>query len=81
VKKIEIRICLGSSCFPRGNERNLAIIRNYIEEHQLLDRVDFRGHLCVDKCAGGPNLTIDGVEYSDFTAESLPSILEKHLKA
>jgi NADH:ubiquinone oxidoreductase subunit E len=79
-KKTEIRLCLGSSCFPRGNDNNLEIIRNYIEENRIMERVDFRGHLCVDKCKTGPNVSIDGKTYSELTSESLIEILDSYFK-
>ncbi len=31
--KSKIRICMGSSCFRRGNRKNLEFIETYIEEH------------------------------------------------
>jgi NADH:ubiquinone oxidoreductase subunit E len=79
-KKHEIRICLGSSCFSRGNEENLEFIKQYIKENQLRDLVDFRGQLCIGNCKNGPNLQIDDVIYNNITENTLPSILEKHLK-
>ena len=31
---VEIVICMGSSCFARGNEENLRIIESFIAENQ-----------------------------------------------
>ncbi len=60
-----IRICLGSSCFARGNEANLRVIEKYLEEHGLRDEIDldFNCCLCQDSCATGPNITINGKRY------------------
>lgn len=74
---IEVTICLGSSCFARGNNRNLEIIQQFFEEHNLNGKIDFRGHLCEDTCKKGPTLQIGTEVYCNVTTEVLPSILEK----
>ena len=33
--KRQIRICLGSSCFSRGNNTNLGAIKKYLSENNL----------------------------------------------
>ena len=35
--KPKIVVCIGSSCFSRGNERNVEVIQKYLEEHHLKD--------------------------------------------
>lgn len=74
-KKIEI--CMGSSCFARGNNKNLAVISNYIKEHHMEAEVVLSGARCCDKCSDGPNVSIDGVEYNNIDSGSLVDILEK----
>ena len=31
----EIKICMGSACFAKGNQENLEYIKEYIEENNL----------------------------------------------
>lgn len=38
--KPKITVCIGSSCFARGNELNVEVIQKYLEEHHLKDEVD-----------------------------------------
>ena len=33
--KLNITVCMGSSCFARGNASNLEFIENYIKENGL----------------------------------------------
>lgn len=73
----EIVICLGSSCFARGNSENLAIINEYVQSHGLTDSVRLAGRLCQDQCKQGPNLMIDGESYHGVTAEKLRELLQK----
>ena len=57
---IEIVVCLGSSCFARGNSENLAIINQHVKTHGLNASIRLTGKLCQDECKQGPNLTIGG---------------------
>lgn len=78
--KHNIYICLGSSCFSRGNEEILEFIKDYLKKNNLKESTDFRGHLCTGECKYGPNLNIDGQKYHDLTIDKIEKILDKHLK-
>ena len=49
-KNITIELCMGSSCFARGNSENLQAIEVFLSERGLSDRVELVGHLCLGKC-------------------------------
>ena len=57
---VEIVVCLGSSCFARGNSENLAMINAYVQSRGLVASVRLTGRLCQDECNQGPNLMIGG---------------------
>lgn len=73
-----IKVCMGSSCFARGNAKNLQLIQKFLEEHNLDAEVELSGLRCCDNCAKGPNITIDNIEYSHIEQGTLLDILEKH---
>ena len=77
---IEIVICLGSSCFARGNAQNLAIIEEFLKNHDLKGLVRFSGKLCQDECKVGPNLTIAGETYHEVSEAKLREILRQSRK-
>ena len=60
-----ITVCMGSSCFSRGNNVNAEIIERFLRENKLEARVEVRGCLCEGKCRGGPNLRINGTLVQD----------------
>lgn len=74
--KKEIVICLGSSCFSRGNKQTVKIIKDYIKEHQLEDKVFFHGNHCYGNCENGPILKVDSKEYQNITPENVIYLLE-----
>jgi NADH:ubiquinone oxidoreductase subunit E len=76
-QKIEMQICLGSSCFSRGNKDVVMFIKDYLRNNHLEDRVIFRGARCMGRCSNGPNLIINGVVNEGVTLLKIESILEK----
>ena len=78
-KKNSIAVCVGSSCFSRGNDKNLEIIQNYLKEINSTDEVELRGCLCQDKCNSGPNITINGKLYTNVDPRTITDILNHKL--
>lgn len=76
-EKIEITICLGSSCFSRGNGKTLKAINAFLEENKLKDKVFFHGELCTGNCAKGPILKVDDQLYEEIDSESVIKILSE----
>ncbi|PWE00874.1 (2Fe-2S) ferredoxin domain-containing protein [Marinilabilia rubra] len=74
----DITICLGSSCFSRGNRYTLELIKNYLKEHNLEEQVFFRGDLCDGLCEHGPILKINGEVIRDVTSDNVFEILNEY---
>ena len=49
----EIKVCMGSACFAKGNQENLEFIKEYIETNNLDANVTIVGSLCENKCTLG----------------------------
>lgn len=76
-KPIPITICLGSSCFSRGNRENLELIKRYIDKNNLSARVQFKGQLCSERCNRGPVIWIDSEEHRGVSPTSILAILNR----
>jgi NADH:ubiquinone oxidoreductase subunit E len=76
-KRIEMQICLGSSCFSRGNREVVAFIRDYLKKIHLDDRIIFKGARCMNLCSNGPNLRINDRIIEGVTITRIEGILEK----
>ena len=74
---VEIVVCLGSSCFARGNSENPAIINQHVKTHGLSASIRLTGKLCQDQCMQGPNLSIGGDLYHSVTAAKLRELLQQ----
>ena len=76
--KPNIVICMGSSCFARGNEKTLEACERFLEERGLKDEVDVElgASLCTGNCAEGPIVIVDGKTYKHVDQLVMRDILE-----
>ena len=77
--KYEMELCLGSSCFSRGNKETVHIIKEWLKRNHLADKVAFRGARCYGRCSNGPNLTINDRTYEGVSKSMVERILENEL--
>ncbi len=74
-QKVDIQICLGSSCFSRGNKKLVKVIEQYLTENNLRHLVNFHGAHCFSSCDKGPLVKIDGKEYLELNEDKVRVIL------
>ena len=74
--KKEIKLCLGSSCFSRGNKQTLRVIQLYLKDHQLERDVILKGNHCFSNCSSGPVLQIGQKVYEQVNSENVLEIIE-----
>jgi len=72
-----ITLCLGSSCFSRGNSRNLEVVKDLAKS--LPAPVELGGHLCEGYCKSGPNVTINGKLYHQMDPHAMVALLNHFL--
>jgi len=78
-QRIEMQICLGSSCFSRGNKDVVKYIRDYLKKNHLEEKVIFKGARCMGNCSNGPNLRINEEIIKGINLSHIDSILENEL--
>jgi len=78
--KKEVVICLGSSCFARGNRTTVKLISEYLRNHNLISSVNFHGGHCFGRCDKGPVLKIDKEFNEKLSLESVNSLLDSFFK-
>ena len=76
---IEMQICIGSSCFSRGNKEVVMFVKEYLKKHHLEDKVVFRGARCMGNCSNGPNIIIGDKTLQNVTRSTIEGILEREL--
>ncbi|TVQ89045.1 MAG: (2Fe-2S) ferredoxin domain-containing protein [Bacteroidetes bacterium] len=78
-KPQNIVICMGSSCFSRGNKKLVKVIQDYLKEHKLEDEVILKGTHCMGHCDKGPVMQIDEEKIFHITDTNLIDILSNKL--
>jgi NADH:ubiquinone oxidoreductase subunit E len=74
----EIVVCMGSSCFVRGNAETLSILKEYAAGAGA-GKVRLNGCLCQDNCRVSPNIRVGGRMLHGVTPEKLRLLLN-HLQ-
>ena len=74
-----VTICMGSSCFARGNEKNVAVCERFLAARGLRDEVDvvLGASLCTGNCADGPIVIVDGKIYKRVDEGVMLDLLER----
>jgi NADH:ubiquinone oxidoreductase subunit E len=74
-----ITICMGSSCFSRGNKKTVSFLRNYLNEKKLEEIIMLKGAHCMGHCDKGPVIKIDDEFIYHINESDLEIILDKRL--
>lgn len=80
-KKLQITICLGSSCFSRGNKQMVEVIQEYLEDIGMKESTTFKGGHCLGNCADGPILIINGKTFHNITPDKAISAIDEVLQS
>lgn len=76
-EKTKLVLCLGSSCFARGNSENLEYLEDWIQREKPDAELSFSGCLCTGNCKDGPVLQVNDTLYRRITKPKIGEILEK----
>ena len=77
--KTVLEICLGSSCFSRGNSLTLDRVEALLERLGLREQVVLKGKLCTGACADGPCLSIDGTPFNHIHPDAAEDLIRHNL--
>lgn len=79
MSKQKIVICIGSSCFARGNDANVRAVEEFLERNGLKDdaEIDLSGGLCTGNCADGPVVVVNDKVYTHVDQGVMLDILKR----
>lgn len=78
MKDLKIFLCMGSSCYARGNARNAELVQEWLAQHPG-STMELSGTLCEGLCKEGPVMRVDDRLYTRVSPDSLGEILGKTL--
>ncbi|MEI6501385.1 MAG: iron hydrogenase small subunit, partial [Armatimonadota bacterium] len=56
--KLQVSVCVGTSCYLRGSQDLLRAVIRRIEEEGLADQVDVKATFCFERCDRGPTARV-----------------------
>ena len=80
MSKVKMIICIGSSCFARGNAENVKIVEDFMTLHGLSDELDIElsGGLCTSNCPDGPVVIVNDKIYKHVNRDVMQEIMESY---
>lgn len=67
--KLQVKVCVGSSCHIRGGTGTLKALDMLIQNAGLSEHVELSADLCLDNCMEAPNVVVDGIVYGGVTPD------------
>lgn len=77
--KLEVRVCVGTSCYVRGAQDLLRALINYIEELGAEDQVDVKASFCHELCDRGPTVRIGSEIIEKCTFHKACEVLDRQM--
>ncbi len=79
--KIQVKVCVGTSCFLRGSQALLAGILKKAEEEGLADFVDVSATFCSEKCDKGPTVHVGEDVLTHATLDRVMSLIRPRVSS
>ena len=67
--KLQVKVCVGSSCHVRGGTGTLKALEALIQSSGKADIVDLCADLCLDNCMEAPNVVVGGKVHGGVTPD------------
>lgn len=79
-KKLDISVCVGTSCYLKGSQDLLHRMINYIEDNNLQEKVNVKATFCLEQCDRGPSVSIGEKTLEACTFNKACEALHKELQ-
>lgn len=80
---LKIQVCIGSTCFVEGSSHLIDEVNQYIQQHQLQEKVQLSSMFCIKACQNhqGLGVKINGEPYSGLTLADARDLFYQHIQA
>ncbi|HQJ24540.1 MAG TPA: [FeFe] hydrogenase, group A [Bacillota bacterium] len=80
-KKLDVKVCVGTSCMIRGSQHLLQGLMEHIEDRRMSSCVDIKATFCFEACDLGPTVSIGGKVIRKCTMQQALDTLDEELSA
>ncbi|MGQ9747537.1 MAG: [FeFe] hydrogenase, group A [Candidatus Caldatribacteriaceae bacterium] len=78
-QKVDVAVCVGTSCYLKGSYNILQGLLKLIKEHRVEDRVSVGATFCLERCSQGPNIRVNDEVISGVSEENLREVFEREV--
>lgn len=78
-QKVDVAVCVGTSCYLKGSYNLLQGLLKLIKEHKLEDKVSVGATFCLERCSQGPNIRVNDEVISGVNEENLERIFNEEI--
>ncbi len=57
---VTVEVCVGSSCYVKGSNQVVAMVKEMIEMNHWEDQVELKGAFCMQMCSEGLGIKVNG---------------------
>ncbi len=79
--RLNVSVCVGTSCFIRGSQALLKQIVDYVEDSNLMHLVQVEATFCFEQCDKGPTVSVGEKVITHATAEQVIAAINDELSA
>jgi NADH-quinone oxidoreductase subunit G len=80
-QKVQVSVCVGTSCFVRGSQTLLKRLTDYIESRDLDDLVEVQATFCFEHCDRGPTVRVGELVLEHCTYDMAKNAIDQALEA
>ncbi|NSW75510.1 MAG: iron hydrogenase small subunit [Candidatus Atribacteria bacterium] len=78
-QKVDVAVCVGTSCYLKGSYNLLQGLLKLIKEHKLEDKVSVGATFCLERCSQGPNIRVNDEVISGVNEENLERVFNEEI--
>ena len=73
-----VQVCVGSSCYIKGSQDIIELLKTAVTDNHLEDEVTLAGSFCTGRCnREGVTISLDDDVYTGITPEGFNSFFEE----
>lgn len=76
---MDIRVCVGSSCFIEDSNRIIKYLEEQIEKYDLKQKIVLSACLCMNNCINRINISVDGVMIEKVDKTNIQQLFEERI--
>ena len=77
--KLEIKVCVGSSCHVKGGGKTLKALESLISQSNMLNLIELKADLCLGNCLDAPNVVVAGEVYGGVTPDKVEAFFNNEV--